>query len=126
MKPEKFKQGFQSKKQRERLEKIKGIYDDLKEEKELETRLVQNINLDHSYDDHNENINEEAVIFEDAATQKYITRNDWNHGRRVVELDVLAQALSGCMKCGLPLQLSHAISIKSYGLSALLKVSPIF
>lgn len=35
----------------------------------------------------------------------------------------ITQGLSGCKKCGVPLQLSHAIGIKTPGLSALLKVS---
>ena len=48
--------------------------------------------------------------------------NDWKEGRRVVELKVLADALSSCKKCGVPLHLCHSTSIRSYGLAAIIKV----
>ena len=47
---------------------------------------------------------------------------DWREGRRVVELGVLADALKACNRCGMPLQLFHAVEIKTYGLAAILKV----
>lgn len=47
---------------------------------------------------------------------------DWREGRRVVELGVLADGLKGCVKCGLPLQLSHTSEISTYGLASILKV----
>lgn len=47
---------------------------------------------------------------------------NWRQGRRVVELGVLADGLSGCKLCGIPLHLSHAQGIITYGLSAILKV----
>lgn len=46
----------------------------------------------------------------------------WDSGRRVVELGVLANALASCKNCTNPLQLSHATSIRTYGLAAILKV----
>ncbi|XP_062569599.1 uncharacterized protein LOC134231630, partial [Saccostrea cucullata] len=46
----------------------------------------------------------------------------WTEGRRIVELGVLAEGLRACQKCGLPLQLAHATTIQTYGLSAILKV----
>ncbi|CAG2213102.1 unnamed protein product [Mytilus edulis] len=42
-------------------------------------------------------------------------------GRRLVEFGVLGEGLSGCKKCGLPLQLTHASGIVTYGLSAIIK-----
>ena len=53
---------------------------------------------------------------------KTTTSEDWREGRRVVELGILADGLRGCKKCGLPLQLSHATSILTYGLASLIKV----
>lgn len=47
----------------------------------------------------------------------------WDSGRRVVELGVLANALASCKNCTNPLQLSHATSMRTYGLAAILKVS---
>lgn len=46
----------------------------------------------------------------------------WTEGRRIVELGVLAEGLRACQMCGLPLQLAHATTIQTYGLSAILKV----
>ena len=65
---------------------------------------------------------EDNISLEDA-TQTFIGSGNWGEGRRIVELNVLAQGLSGCKECGLPLQLSHALDIITYGLSALIKVS---
>ncbi|XP_061186114.1 uncharacterized protein LOC133195733 [Saccostrea echinata] len=47
---------------------------------------------------------------------------DWRTGRRIIELGVLADGLSGCKKCGLPLQLSHCMGIITFGLAAMLKI----
>lgn len=47
---------------------------------------------------------------------------DWRCGRRLIELGVLADGLSACKKCGLPLQLSHCQGITNFGLSAMLKI----
>lgn len=47
----------------------------------------------------------------------------WRQGRRVVELGVLADALKACMEFDMPLQISHAVNIQTYGLSAILKVN---
>ena len=47
--------------------------------------------------------------------------DDWRQGRRVVELGVLADGLSSCKQCGVPLHVSHAQGIITYGLSAILK-----
>ncbi|XP_056013520.1 uncharacterized protein LOC130052467 [Ostrea edulis] len=47
---------------------------------------------------------------------------NWRHGRRVVELGVLADALKACLNCGMPLQLTHAVDIQTYGLSAIIKI----
>ena len=46
----------------------------------------------------------------------------WKEGRRIIELDVLSQVLAGCVKCGIPLQLSHSTGINTFGLSAMIKV----
>jgi hypothetical protein len=48
--------------------------------------------------------------------------DEWRKGRRIVELDVLAEGLKRCQKCGMPLQLMHTIGIITYGLGSLLKV----
>lgn len=48
--------------------------------------------------------------------------SSWRHGRRVVELGVLADGLSACKKCHQPLHLLNTTSINTYGLSAILKV----
>ena len=65
---------------------------------------------------------EVKIPLEDA-TQKCIGNGNVGERRRVVELDDLAQRLSGCKKCGFPLQLSHALGITTYGLFAFIKVS---
>ncbi|XP_062581909.1 uncharacterized protein LOC134243696 [Saccostrea cucullata] len=54
--------------------------------------------------------------------EEVTTSEDWKEGRRVVKLGVLAEGLRGCCKCGLPLQLSHTISVLTYGSASLLKV----
>lgn len=69
-------------------------------------------NLSHVVDD--------IVVNEDGA--QIINCNNWRDGRRVVELGILADALSACKFCGNPLQLTHTSSIQTYGLSAILKV----
>ncbi|XP_061195042.1 uncharacterized protein LOC133203237 [Saccostrea echinata] len=48
--------------------------------------------------------------------------SSWREGRRVVELGVLADGLSGCKQCGLPLQLSHTQGIRDCGLGSFLQV----
>ena len=63
---------------------------------------------------------EDVVL--DGEGRPMFTRNDWREGRRVVELGVLADALSACKFCGHPLHLSHTLSIRTYGLAAILKV----
>ena len=68
-------------------------------------------------------VREEEVSYDGVHT---CTSEDWKNGRRIVELDVLAEGLSACMKCGLPLQLAHTTGIQTYGLGCLLKVSEWF
>lgn len=65
-------------------------------------------------------VEKEEVIDNDDPSKKC---EDWRQGRRIVELDVLAEGLKACEKCGLPLQLSHAKGILTFGLGSLLKVS---
>lgn len=48
--------------------------------------------------------------------------DDWRDGRRIVELSVLADGLSGCKMCNNPLSLSHTTRVLNYGLGALLKI----
>ena len=52
----------------------------------------------------------EGNIPQEDVMQNCIGNGNWGE-RRIVELNVLAQRLSGCKKCGLPLQLSHALDI---------------
>jgi hypothetical protein len=73
--------------------------------------LILNIGLPNIGD-----IDHEEIVVEQ------VNEHDWRQGRRVVELGVLADALKACVKCGMPLQLNHAVDIQSYGLSAIIKV----
>lgn len=95
----------------------------IKEEKESEGGLsFAVVANDHTYHRSTQSERDADVPIEEA-TQRFTDKNNWRKGRRIVELDVLAQGLSGCKKCGVPLQHSDAIGIKTCGLSALLKVS---
>ena len=64
-----------------------------------------------------------VVVEEEGREQK-----DWGKGRRIIELDVLADGLKGCRFCGNPLRLHHASSITTHGIGAMLKglVSTLF
>ena len=46
---------------------------------------------------------------------------DWGKGRRIIELDVLAEGLRACRSCGVPLHLSHATGITTFGLASVIK-----
>nr|XP_034316705.1 uncharacterized protein LOC117686129 [Crassostrea gigas] len=62
------------------------------------------------------------VVYSENTRECPRLETDWRCGRRIVELGVLADALSACKKCGLPLQLSHCTGITTHGLSAMLKI----
>lgn len=99
----------------------------IKEDKEREGGLsFAVVANDHTYNtivNRSTNSERDTDVPIEEATQRFSDTHNWREGRRIVELDILAQGLSGCKKCGVPLQLSHAIDIKTCGLSALLKVS---
>lgn len=123
----KLNRGFKSKEQTSRLNKISASLaarqNCIKEEKEREGGLSSAVYAnDHTYhrSTHSER---DADVPIEGATQRFTDENNWREGRIIVELNIYAQGLSGCKKCGVPLQLSHAIGIKTPGLSALLKVS---
>nr|XP_034331420.1 uncharacterized protein LOC117680512 isoform X2 [Crassostrea gigas] len=61
-----------------------------------------------------------SVSFNDLENSRY--DSSWREGRRVVELGVLADGLSGCEKCGIPLHFSHSIGVLTCGLCSFLKV----
>ena len=48
---------------------------------------------------------------------------NWRVGRRVVDLEVLAEGLQSCQQCNTPLHLHQTLNIITYGLSAILKVN---
>lgn len=52
---------------------------------------------------------------------KSTNHNCW-HGRKVVEISVVADALNACLNCGMPLQLTHAVDIQTYGLPIIIKI----
>ena len=41
----------------------------------------------------------------------------------MVDLGLLADGLSACKKCGMPLQLTHCQGVINFGLSAMLKIA---
>ena len=105
----KLSKGFKSKNQLKRLKKnsinLKNFWQYLGESKqadELQGKSPQQ--HDHTY-----------------ARDPY-SAPTWRQGRRVVELGVLADALSGCSSCRQPLYLSSTQEILTYGLGAILKV----
>ena len=85
--------------------------------------LNNNIENDHSYlstPDISIVTQEEIVDFNGNNISPDIAA--WRDGRRIVELGVLADGLSGCQKCGLPLSLQNCVSINTHGLAATLKI----
>ena len=50
------------------------------------------------------------------------SKMQWNDGRRVVELGVLAEGLQACSDCKQPLQLTGVVNEKRYGLGSILNV----
>lgn len=60
------------------------------------------------------------------AAEIVVDGEDWRTGRWVVELAVIADALSACKTCGLPLQLAHSTGITTFGLSAVIKCKRTF
>ena len=120
----KLNRGFKTKSQKQRLLKVSASLAArrhcVENTEEREGSLSFAILNDHTYT--RTEVSDDNIPLEDA-TQKFVGNGNWGEGRRIVELNVLAQGLSGCKKCGLPLQLSHALGITTYGLSALIKVS---
>ena len=46
----------------------------------------------------------------------------WQTGRRIVELDTLAENLKSCFACDSPLYLHDTVSSKNYGLASVLDI----
>ena len=111
-----LKQGFKSKKQTERYKNV-SIASRMRGESGGHGLSVLN---DHSYASPTNKDNPPIGVVEELFSTD--TDNSWSTGRRIVELGVLAEGLSGCKKCGLPLQLAHASDIVTCGLSAIIKV----
>ncbi|XP_063436978.1 uncharacterized protein LOC134718408 [Mytilus trossulus] len=106
----KLKGGFKTRQQKERLKKVSAGL--------LERR--NNVDLDPSV----LQLHDHCYSSLDSVREQNVPSNvkSWNSGRRIVELGVLAEGLSGCKKCGLPLQLAYASDILIYGLSAIIKI----
>lgn len=105
----KLSKGFKSKKQLKRIKKnsinLKIFWQYRGESKETDDTPGQpQQQHDHNY------------------AQDPYSAPTWRQGRRVVELGVLADALSGCSGCRQPLYLSSTQEILTYGLGAILKV----
>ena len=47
----------------------------------------------------------------------------WNQGRRIVELQVLAEGLAKCSKCPQPLELKNTVGETRFGLGSLLHIA---
>uniref|UniRef100_K1P7T1 Mutator-like transposase domain-containing protein n=1 Tax=Magallana gigas TaxID=29159 RepID=K1P7T1_MAGGI len=65
--------------------------------------------LDHSYVSDADGDKVQRVVREEqkVSVEERSARNQWRVGRRVVELETLADGLKGCKLCGQPLQLSE-------------------
>ncbi|XP_056004761.1 uncharacterized protein LOC125659810 isoform X2 [Ostrea edulis] len=118
------KRGFQSVKAIQRYGKVS-----LAQRRRWEAALPRHQTSDHLYPQTHDicsgtcipniaDVDHEEVV----AEQMLKSTNDWRHGRTVVELGVLADALKACLNCGMPLQLTHAVDIQNYGLSAIIKI----
>uniref|UniRef100_A0A8W8NXR6 Mutator-like transposase domain-containing protein n=1 Tax=Magallana gigas TaxID=29159 RepID=A0A8W8NXR6_MAGGI len=67
-------------------------------------------------------LEEIEIVYTENVIDSPRLEKDWRCGRRLIELGVLADDLSACKKCGLPLQLSHCQGITNFGRSAMLKI----
>ncbi|VDI71554.1 Hypothetical predicted protein [Mytilus galloprovincialis] len=105
----KLKGGFKTRQQKERLKKVSAGLLERRNNVDLDPSVLQL--HDHCYSSLDSEQNVPSNV------------KSWNSGRRIVELGVLAEGLSGCKKCGLPLQLAYASDILTYGLSAIIKVN---
>uniref|UniRef100_A0A8W8JFW7 Exonuclease domain-containing protein n=1 Tax=Magallana gigas TaxID=29159 RepID=A0A8W8JFW7_MAGGI len=76
----------------------------------------------HSVDNVPVDLEEVEVVYTENVIDSPRLEKDWRCGRRLIELGVLADGLSACKKCGLPLQLTHCQGITNFGLSAMLKI----
>lgn len=76
----------------------------------------------HSVDNVPVDLEEVEIVYTENVIDSPRLEKDWRCGRRLIELGVLADGLSACKKCGLPLQLSHCQGITNFGLSAMLKI----
>ncbi|XP_061190963.1 uncharacterized protein LOC133199106 [Saccostrea echinata] len=124
VKPKYRRHGFVSKTKKERYEKVSAgqltrwIRGAILRDHNYSASATP-VNIDHDQELPNLNILEREEVVDGG---EVTTSEDWKEGRRVVELGVLAEGLRGCCKCGLPLQLSHTISVLTHGLASLLKV----
>ncbi|KAK3099978.1 hypothetical protein FSP39_012810 [Pinctada imbricata] len=125
----KLKWGFKSSKQQKRLEKIS--YSTSKRNNNNNTNPESQIRPSEQsenpiHNDHDYCVRSPEIEVETQIEHHHAPIHEgsdyWREGRRIVELDVLANALSGCVKCGQPLQLCNATDIANYGLSAILKI----
>ena len=122
----KLKSGFKSLKQKERLQKISVAQEIRFDTARNSPPLDSNVRHDHTYAASDEVPITVANqlhprLHSDICAEEF-SDDSWSSGRRIVELSVLAKALSGCVKCGLPLQLAHGIDIVTHGLAAIIKV----
>ena len=54
------------------------------------------------------------------AEEEVRTTGSWQEGRRVVELDLLADGLKSCQRCSQPLRLDDIIGERRFGLGLIL------
>lgn len=127
----KLSSGFKSEKQLKRLQNVsKGFKSHFRKHCEPEYAddssvvLYHPFSSDHTYSSlGNEGFPLNPVIDVSDTVFELNVDLSWRQGRRVIELGVLADGLSACKQCGMPLQLSHTESIITYGLAAILKVT---
>ncbi|CAC5360207.1 unnamed protein product [Mytilus coruscus] len=120
--------GFRTSKQERKLVSIReGQRKRYCEEDHHQDLASKSVHADHSYAVTSKrfvpdisNIVHEEVLDNDG--NNLTPTDDWRVGRRVVELDVIADHLQQCKHCGLPLSLHNTINIKTYGLGSVLKV----
>ena len=59
----------------------------------------------------------------DEVTHEYIEIDtNWQTGRRLVELDILASGLKACHSCSLPIHLHNTVASRNFGLACVLDV----
>ncbi|XP_062614363.1 uncharacterized protein LOC134276103 [Saccostrea cucullata] len=83
---------------------------------DLDEELVQ---LDHDYFGVAEEV---TVCDDDGGSIDNDKAYDWRVGRRIVELNVLADGLRACQLCQSPLQLHNCVNEKKFGISQILQI----